>query len=131
MKVRSGRRIWVSVSTLVFENPRNHRRMVVHLAHDITETKKNEELLHKMIDVSRQLSNIQEVVLNPMPTTPLSDQEKEILRLFSTGKNSPEIARKLKITLQTLRNHLHHINQKLHTHNRLEAVTHAQQRKLL
>ena len=131
VKVRSGRRIWVSVSTLVFENPRNHRRMIVHLAHDITETKKNEELLHKMIDVSRQLSNIQEVVLNPMPITPLSDQEKEILRLFSTGKNSAEIARKLKITLQTLRNHLHHINQKLHTHNRLEAVTHAQQRKLL
>ena len=131
VKVRSGRRIWVSVSTLVFENPRNHRRMIVHLAHDITETKKNEELLHKMIDVSRQLSNLQEVVLNPMPITPLSDQEKEILRLFSTGKNSAEIARSLKITLQTLRNHLHHINQKLHTHNRLEAVTHAQQRKLL
>ena len=131
VKVRSGRRIWVSVSTLVFENPRNHRRMIVHLAHDITETKKNEELLHKMIGISRQLSDIQEVVLNPMPITPLSDQEREILRLFSTGKNSAEIARSLKITLQTLRNHLHHINQKLHTHNRLEAVTHAQQRKLL
>ena len=131
VKLRSGRRMWVSVSTLVFENPRNHRRMIVHLAHDITQTKKNEELLHKMIDVSRQLSNIQEVVLNPMPITPLSEQEKEILRSFSIGKNSTEIARRLKITLQTLRNHLHHINQKLHTHNRLEAVTHAQQRKLL
>jgi len=66
-----------------------------------------------------------------MPITPLSEQEKEILRLFSAGKNSAEIARSLKITLQTLRNHLHHINQKLHTHNRLEAVTHAMQRKRL
>jgi DNA-binding CsgD family transcriptional regulator len=47
------------------------------------------------------------------------------------GKNSAEIARTLGITLQTLRNHLHHINQKLNTHNRLEAVTHAMQRKLL
>ena len=131
VKARSGRRLWVSVSTLVFENPRNHRRLIVHLAHDITEGKKNEELLHKMIDVSRELSNIQEVVLKPMPTTPLSEQEIEILRLFSSGKNSADIARRLKITLQTLRNHLHHINQKLHTHNRLEAVTHAMQRKLL
>jgi PAS domain S-box-containing protein len=131
VKVRSGRRMWVSVSTLVFENPRNHRRMIVHLAHDITERKKNEELLHRMIDVSRELSNIQERVLNPMPITPLSEQERQILRLFSRGKNSTEIARKLGITLQTLRNHLHHINQKLHTHNRLEAVTHAMQRKLL
>jgi PAS domain S-box-containing protein len=131
VKIRSGRRLWVSVSILVYENPRNHRRLIVHLAHDITEGKKNEVLLHKMIDVSRQLSNIQEVALNPVPITPLSEQEIEILRMFSTGKNAAEIARRLKITLQTLRNHLHHINQKLHTHNRLEAVTHAMQRKLL
>ena len=131
VKTRSGRRLWVSVSILVYENPRNHRRLIVHLAHDITQTKKNEVLLHKMIDVSRQLSNIQEVALNPVPITPLSEQEIEILRMFSTGKNAAEIARRLKITFQTLRNHLHHINQKLHTHNRLEAVTHAMQRKLL
>jgi PAS domain S-box-containing protein len=131
VKTRSGRRLWVSVSILVYENPRNHRRLIVHLAHDITQGKKNEVLLHKMIDVSRQLSNIQEVALKPMPITPLSEQEIEILRMFSTGKNAAEIARRLKITLQTLRNHLHHINQKLHTHNRLEAVTHAMQRKLL
>jgi PAS domain S-box-containing protein len=131
VKIRSGRRLWVSVSILIFENPRNHRRLIVHLAHDITESKKNEVLLHKMIDVSRQLSNIQEVALKPVPITPLSEQELALLRLFSTGKNSAEIARKLKITLQTLRNHLHHINQKLHTHNRLEAVTHAMQRKLI
>ena len=131
VKTRSGRRLWVSVSILVYENPRNHRRLIVHLAHDITQAKKNEVLLHKMIDVSRQLSNIQEVALNPVPITPLSEQEIEILRMFSTGKNAAEIARRLKITLQTLRNHLHHINQKLHTHNRLEAVTHAMQRKLL
>jgi len=131
VKIRSGRRVWVSVSILVYENPRNHRRLIVHLAHDITEGKKNEVLLHKMIDVSRQLSNIQEVALNPVPITPLSEHEIEILRMFSTGKNAAEIARRLKITLQTLRNHLHHINQKLHTHNRLEAVTHAMQRRLL
>jgi PAS domain S-box-containing protein len=131
VKIRSGQRLWLSVSILVYENPRNHRRLIVHLAHDITEGKKNEALLHKMIDLSRQLSNLQEVALNPVPITPLSEQEIEILRMFSTGKNSAEIARRLKITLQTLRNHLHHINQKLHTHNRLEAVTHAMQRKLL
>ena len=131
VKIHSGRRLWVSVSTLVFENPRNHRRLIVHFAHDITETKKNEELLRKMISVSQQLSNMQDLALRPAPITPLSEHEKEILRWFSRGKNSSEIARRLKITLQTLRNHLHHINQKLHTHNRLEAVTHAMQRKLL
>jgi PAS domain S-box-containing protein len=131
VKTRSGLRIWVNVSTLVYENPRNHRRLIVHLAHDITDRKKNEELLHKMMDLSRQLSNLQEAALRTVPINPLSEQEKEILRSFSMGKNSAEIARARKITLQTLRNHLHHINQKLHTHNRLEAVTHAMQRKLL
>jgi hypothetical protein len=38
---------------------------------------------------------------------------------------------KLKITLQTLRSHLHYIGQKLHTQDRLEVITHAMQRKLL
>jgi len=131
VKVRSGRRIWVNVSTLLYENSRNHRRLIVHFAHDITDRKKNEELLRKMMNLSRQLASIPDVVARPAPTSPLSEQEREILQLFSMGRNSTEIARKLGITPQTLRNHLHHINQKLHTHNRLEAVTHAMQRKLV
>jgi PAS domain S-box-containing protein len=131
VKVRSGRRMWVSVSTLVYENSRNHRRLIVHLAHDITDRKKNEELLHKMTNLSRQLASIPEVAGRLLPVSPLSQQEREILQMFSVGKNSTEISRKLGITLQTLRNHLHHINQKLHTHNRLEAVTHAIQRKIV
>ena len=130
VKTHSGRRMWVSVSTLVYENSRNHR-LIVHLMHDITARRKNEELLQKLTVLSRQLVAIPAVVGRPAPISPLSDQEKEILRMFSVGKNSTEIARKLGITLQTLRNHLHHINQKLHTHNRLEAVTHAIQRKLV
>jgi len=131
VKVRSGRRIWVNVSTLVYQNSRNHRCLIVHFAHDISDRKRNEELLHKMMNLSRQLAGIPDVVGRPAPVSPLSEQEREILQLFSMGRNSTEIARKLGITLQTLRNHLHHINQKLHTHNRLEAVTHAMRRKLV
>jgi PAS domain S-box-containing protein len=131
VKIRSGRRMWVNVSTLLFENPRNHRRLIIHFARDITARKKNEELLHKMIDISRQLASLPDVVSGPTPISPLSEREKNILRFFSSGKNAAQIARNLGITPQTLRNHLHHINQKLRTHNRLEAVTHATQRKLL
>ena len=82
---------------------RNHRCLIVHLARDTTDWKKIEDLLHKMPELSRQLSNLREVALRPVPITPLSDQEKEILRSFSMGKNSAEIARTLGITLQTLR----------------------------
>jgi len=53
------------------------------------------------------------------------------LQLFAEGNTSATIARTLGISAQTLRNHLHHINRKLHTRSRLEAVTHAQRRGLL
>jgi PAS domain S-box-containing protein len=131
VKIRSGRWIWVNVSTLLFENSRNHRHLIIHFARDITVRKKNEELLQKMMQISRQLVSLPDVVIGPIPISPLSEHEKSILRLFSSGKNASQIARSLGITPQTLRNHLHHINQKLHTHNRLEAVTHAAQRNLL
>jgi len=131
VKTRSGTRIWVNVSTILFENGRSHRRLIIHLARDITARKKNEYLLHKMTDIARQLASLPDEVIGPTPISPLSDHETDILRSFSSGKNAAQIARKLGITPQTLRNHLHHINQKLRTHNRLEAVTHAAQRKLL
>lgn len=131
VKTRSKRRLWVNVSTLVYENSRNHRRLIVHFAHDIAARRKGEELLRKVTALSRQLSALPEIIGKPAPVSSLSEQEREILHLFSVGRTSTEISHYLGITLQTLRNHLHHINRKLHTHNRLEAVTHAVQRKLL
>ena len=131
VKTRSGKRLWVNMSTVVWENPRTSRRLVVHLAHDITEQKKTEELAQKMLDLSRQLAEIGETVGRPSPVAPLSDQEKQILRLFADGRSSRSVAKSLGISTQTLRNHLHHINQKLRTHNRLEAVMNAIHRKLI
>ena len=131
VKTRSGERLWINMSTLVFDNPRTGRRLVIHLAHDISEQKKTEDLVHKMLDLSQQLNQAGEAAARPSPALPLSEQEKHILRLFAQGKDSPEIAKSLNISLQTLRNHLHHINQKLRTHNRLEAVMNAMQRKLI
>jgi len=65
------------------------------------------------------------------PAMPLSEQEQRVLRSFSEGRSPSDIVHELNISPQTLRNHLHHINQKLGTHNRLEAVTHAMRRKLI
>ncbi len=131
VKTRSGERRWINMSTLVFDNPRTGRRLLLHLAHDITEQKKTEELLHKMLEISKHLTAIGDTVARPSPVTPLSDQEKQILHLFAEGKDAGEVAHALEISPQTLRNHLHHINQKLRTHNRLEAVMNAIQRKLI
>ena len=131
--VRSGRRIWVDLSTLVFKDGRTHPRLIVHLSRNITERKHNEDLLHKMLQLSKQIIAISDGngIGRPAPVSPLSEQEQSVLRLFSDGKNSAEIAQELGISLQTLRNHLHHVNDKLGTHNRLQAVMHAMHRKLI
>lgn len=131
VKTRSGKRLWINMSTIVFDNQRTGRRLLIHLAHDVTEQKKSEELTRKMLDLSKQLSSLGEASAHAEPISPLSEQEKNILRMFAEGKDSDEVARTFSISPQTLRNHLHHINQKLRTHNRLEAVMNAIQRKLI
>ncbi len=131
VRTRSGDRIWVNVSTIVFDNRRTGRRLFVRLAHDIGQRRRNEELLHGMLEAARELVARADDASHHAPVEPLSEQERRILTLFAEGRNSTAIARTLGISPQTLRNHLHHINRKLRTHNRLEAVTHAQRRGLL
>ena len=131
VRVRSGGRLWINVSTIVFDNRRTGRRLFVRLARDITQRRRQEELFAQMMDAARRLVSLDDVGSDHAPVEPLSAQERRILTLFSQGGNPAAIARKLKISAQTLRNHLHHINRKLRTHNRLEAVTHAQRRRLI
>jgi PAS domain S-box-containing protein len=131
VKTNSGERLWINMSTVIFENSRTGRRMLIHLAHDITAQKFSEELTQKMLDLARQLGSTQPPPGRAAPAVALSEQEKQVLRLFAEGKSSTHISRTLHISSSTLRNHLHHINQKLRTHNRLEAVMNAIQRKLI
>ena len=131
VNTRSGQRIWVNVSTLVHEDPKSGRRRIVHLARNIEDRKHKEALVQRMLLVSKEFVEISDDSLRPAPVNPLSEQEHRVLRRFADGKSPVDIARELEISAQTLRNHLHHINQKLGTHNRLEAVTHAIRRKLI
>jgi PAS domain S-box-containing protein len=130
VRTKSGQRLWVNVSTLIFDEPRLNRKLIVHLARDISHHKKNEEILAKILEASRELMAAS-VDSGNAPVAPLSEQERRILRLFAKGTNSEAIAKELEITVPTLRNHLHSINEKLRTHNRLEAVIHAMRRGLI
>ena len=71
--------------------------------------------------------------LLPLPTVPreqgnvansenvltvLTDRERQIMRLVSGGLSNKEIARRLNITDGTIKQHLHHIYQKLEISNR-------------
>ena len=51
--------------------------------------------------------------------------------LLAQGLSTNEIARSLSITSSTVRNHIRNILQKLHVHNRLEAVVYALKQGLL
>lgn len=137
VKTRSGKRVWVNVSSIVSENSRTSPRLIVHFAHDISELKRHEmlmqnheELVRELIRVSKELVDIRGMG-KPLPVEGLSEQEIRILRKLASGKQSPDIARNLVISPATLRNHVHHINEKLGTHNRFEAVVHAIHRKLI
>jgi PAS domain S-box-containing protein len=129
--IGSGQRRWVSISTIVFEDSRLHRRLIVHLARDISDSKEREQAFSRMIDASKQVISVGDVRTRLAPIESLSAKEEHILKLFAKAKNSSQVARELGITLPTLRNHLHAINQKLRTHNRLEAVLSAMKRGLI
>jgi PAS domain S-box-containing protein len=131
VSTRSGRRIWVNVSTIVFDPPRSGRRLFLRLARDISQRRRDAELLQRALEAARQLVAVAGDSSNHAQVEALSDQERRILKLFAEGRNSAAIARMLGISAHTLRNHLSHINRKLRTHSRLEAVTHAQRRGLL
>ena len=131
VRTKSGSRLWVNVSTLVFEETRLNRRLIVHLARDISHHKRNEEVLAKIVEASHELLAASGDTGGTAPVSPLSDQERRILRLLAKGENSRAVARELGITAPTLRNHLHSINEKLRTHNRLEAVMNAIHRGLI
>jgi PAS domain S-box-containing protein len=131
IRTRRGDRIWINVSTIVVDNQRTGRRLFVRLTRDVDHRRRKEALLGQMLAAARQVVAINEEASDHSPVDVLSGQEKTILSLFAEGRNSAAIARKLAISPQTLRNHLHHINRKLRTHTRLEAVTHAQRRGLI
>jgi PAS domain S-box-containing protein len=128
---RAGRKIWANVSTIVHEDSNTGRRRIVHLMRSAADRKRTEALVQRMRRTSKEFLAAADGSVRSEPIVPLSAQEHRVLRSLSEGQSPANIVRALKISPQTLRNHLHHINQKLGTHNRLEAVIHAIRRKLV
>ena len=131
VKARSGQKIWVNVSTMIHEDPRTGRRRIVHLMRSVGNRKRTEALVQRMLRTSKELLDTADGSVRSEPIMRLSEQEHRVLRNLSEGQTPAAIVRDLMISPQTLRNHLHHINQKLGTHNRLEAVIHAIRRRLI
>jgi DNA-binding NarL/FixJ family response regulator len=67
----------------------------------------------------------------PENSVKLTQREVEIINKIADGLSNKEIAKQLYIEVQTVKNHIHNILEKLQLHNRLEAVQYARDRKLL
>lgn len=109
---RSGRAVWVSVSSLVL--PRHYHRVcrVVHFAREVTITPSQEAAVRFVHDdqARRQLLRT------------LTAREHEVLDLLIAGAATAEIAARLSISPVTAKNHIAHILAKLRVRSRLEAV---------
>lgn len=131
ISTQTGRRVWVNVSLLVTSDDHTERRLVIHLMRDIRKRKKAERLTNEMIQVARRLVGNGDQTGELPPIVPLTSQEKKILTLLIAGKATKEVTEELHISMGTLRNHIAHINQKLHTRNRTEAVMKALKRGII
>jgi PAS domain S-box-containing protein len=96
----SGQHIYVGVSTMVFPGESNSELAIVHLLCSLESKQQPTE----------------------MSTEALTAREMEILRILSDGKRTAQIAKQLKLSESTVRNHIQQILDKLKVHNRLEAV---------
>lgn len=131
----SGERRWVNMSNIFYRDRHSGAIWMIHLARDISAEKSRERLVASLLSMLHQLEaqapSAAATTAWLEPSTPLSTRQRQILRHLAQGMDAAAVARELGITPQSLRNHLHHINRKLHTHDRLAAVTQAQRRHLI
>ena len=131
LKTADASAAWLNVSVLVFEALRNSPALVVHVAHDITESRQRRVLYERLRETAREITQLVDKERHLVPVPVLTQQEQRVLNAFAQGCTPAQVATQLGISSQTLRNHLYHVNRKLGTHNRLEAVVHAVRRGLI
>ena len=84
-----------------------------------------QEVMKGNVYISRQIaSEVLSAFLRPR-TTPLTDRQREVLRLISAGQSAKEIAESLNISVKTAQFHKTSIMEKLHVHSTAELTKYA------
>lgn len=107
-----------------------------HLFRNITNKKKNEQLLHDVLSAADRLRERQPLDGSPQaigidPAADLTDRELDVLGLLVQGLNTAEMAESLCISSSTVRNHIRNILGKFQVHSRLEAAVYALKHRLV
>lgn len=128
-RTKSGKPIWINVSTLVVPGDRQELHARVHLFRDVTVSRQLEQLVRERLDGTRSATD-REPVAGP-DRVELTRREHQILRLIARGSSTQAVAEALHVSPATVRNHAQNILSKLGVHSRLEAVAYAIQHHLL
>jgi len=116
-RCKDGAERWLNVSTMLV--PDGEGTIVVHLMRDVTGTPQ------RVVEIL--LRRLQDSTVPPRRSTAelpagLTPREREILALLASGESTRMIARRLFISIATVRNHTQSILAKLGVHSRLAAV---------
>jgi PAS domain S-box-containing protein len=133
---KTGKVIWLNVSSLPVPSRKKDRFLFVHLFRDIGRQAKVRHLVNELHSVlsapndrpaptahDPSARSSQPDTIPDIPVAlPLSQREREILHHLALGERTTRIADALCISTATVRNHIRHIFEKLGVHSRLEAL---------
>jgi len=121
----------VHVTVVRLPGPRADLYTLVHILHPVDER----ERLARALERFAPAAGVGVVKAAPMETggeaapstaggaESLTPREREILRWMASGLQNKDIAKRLDLSLATVRNHIHNTLEKLGVHSKLEAVS--------
>lgn len=120
---KSGKTVWLSVSTLVPPPELRQQSRLVHLFREISLPPELERLVAERLQ-SRDGADVEiaDDAEKVAALARLTRREREVLRLLAEGADTKEIADRLTLSSTTVRNHVQNIIGKLGVHSRLEAA---------
>jgi DNA-binding CsgD family transcriptional regulator len=86
---------------------------------------------HRVVGVFGLVEPVAKGFTPPKLPTGLTPRQLEVLHLLDHGLSTPQIAHRLGISIETVRNHIRAILRTLDVHSRLQAVTEARKRGLV
>jgi len=120
---KSGKALWLSVSTLVPPPEYRHEYRLVHLFRENGLPPELERLVaERLRPQDGAAAEITADAEKIAAVKRLTRREREVLQLLVDGTDTKEIAKLLTVSLTTVRNHVQNILDKLGVHSRVEAV---------
>ncbi|MEK6797872.1 MAG: LuxR C-terminal-related transcriptional regulator [Planctomycetota bacterium] len=136
VRAKSGKALWLAVSTMLPPDPLNGKAVLIHLLRDIDRLKTFQLGVEHLVECAGssawKSSQPQGAEGDGSGSTDaLTRREREILGLLASGTSTRQIAATLVVSPATVRNHVNNILGKMQVHSRLEAVSIALRNGLL